>query len=247
MLSMIIMEVCAVLVLVLGLFLKNGKGLMLLAGYNTMPIVERDRIDKKEMARAAGNLMYRVALFLALLGLTIYFKLSWGTVVLMIAIIADPIILSVRMSAKMPKTATSRASIIIVLTIAAAIFIFMGGLLYYGEKEPAVRISDNQIRVAGMYGLSVDFSDITSISLIEKSMADLGEGRRINGYGGLGESLKGHFDSPELGSVLLFVKSGASPTLWIERDSQEDVYLSFKDGEKTKALYQELKAAVPAQ
>ena len=71
-------------------------------------------------------------------------------------------------------------------------------------------------------------------------MADLGAGRRTNGYGGFSESLKGHFDSPDLGKVLLFVKSGAPPTLWIEGESQEDIYLSFKNGEKTKALYQKL-------
>ncbi|EHQ89003.1 DUF3784 domain-containing protein [Desulfosporosinus youngiae] len=246
MLSMIIMEVCAVLLLVLGLFLKKGKGLMLLAGYNTMSKEERDLIDKRELSKAAGNLMFRAALALALLGLTIYFKLSWGTIILMVILIADPIILSVRMSAKMPKT-TSRGGIIVALVFTAVTFIFVGGLLFYGEKEPVVKISDNQIRIAGMYGLSVDFSDISSISLIEKSVADLGAGRRTNGYGGFSESLKGHFDSPDLGKVLLFVKSGASPTLWIERESQEDIYLSFKDGEKTKSLYQELKGVVPVK
>ncbi|EHQ89000.1 DUF3784 domain-containing protein [Desulfosporosinus youngiae] len=246
MLSMIIMEVCAVLLLVLGLFLKKGKGLMLLAGYNTMSKEERDLIDKRELSKAAGNLMFRAALALALLGLTIYFKLSWGTIILMVILIADPIILSVRMSAKMPKT-TSRGGIIVALVFTAVTFIFVGGLLFYGEKEPVVKISDNQIRIAGMYGLSVDFSDISSISLIEKSVADLGAGRRTNGYGGFSESLKGHFDSPDLGKVLLFVKSGASPTLWIERESQEDIYLNFKDGEKTKALYQELKGVVPVK
>jgi hypothetical protein len=164
----------------------------------------------------------------------------------MVILIADPIILSVRMSAKMPKT-TSRGGIIVALVFTAVTFIFVGGLLFYGEKEPVVKISDNQIRIAGMYGLSVDFSDISSISLIEKSVADLGAGRRTNGYGGFSESLKGHFDSPDLGKVLLFVKSGASPTLWIERESQEDIYLSFKDGEKTKSLYQELKGVVPVK
>ena len=246
MLSMIIMEVCAVLLLVLGLFLKKGKGLMLLAGYNTMSKEERDLIDKRELSKAAGNLMFRAALTLALLGLTIYFKLSWGTIVLMVILIADPIILSVRMSAKMPKT-TSRGGIIVALVFTAVTFIFVGGLLFYGEKEPVVNISDHQIRIAGMYGLSVDFSDISSISLIGKSVADLGAGRRTNGYGGFSESLKGHFDSPDLGKVLLFVKSGASPTLWIERESQEDIYLNFKDGEKTKALYQELKGVVPVK
>jgi len=240
------MEVCAVLLLVLGLFLKKGKGLMLLAGYNTMSKEERDLIDKRELSKAAGNLMFRAALTLALLGLTIYFKLSWGTIILMVILIADPMILSVRMSAKMPKT-TSRGGIIVALVFTAVTFIFVGGLLFYGEKEPVVNISDNQIRIAGMYGLSVDFSDISSISLIEKSVADLGAGRRTNGYGGFSESLKGHFDSPDLGKVLLFVRSGASPTLWIERESQEDIYLSYKDGEKTKSLYQELKGIVPVK
>jgi hypothetical protein len=79
-----------------------------------------------------------------------------------------------------------------------------------------------------------------NISLIEQSMKDIGAGKRVNGYGGIGPVMKGHFSSKDLGKSLLFVDSKASPTIKIERSSGEDIYLNFSDEEKTLALYREL-------
>ena len=240
---LIIMGLCAVPIFILGLFIKKGKGLMLLAGYNTMPKEKRNKIDKKELSKTAGNLMLRMALELALLGVTLYSGLSWATVVLLVIIIADPCICAVRMSGKMPKAAVSKKSRAIIISITVIVGVAVCFMFYYGEKEPVVRILDNKIQVEAMYGLDINFSDITAISLIEKSMKDIGGGRRINGYGGFGETQKGYFNNNNLGDYLLFVKSGSSPTIYIRRDSKEDIYISFSDGEKTKTLYQELTAA----
>jgi hypothetical protein len=55
--------------------------------------------------------------------------------------------------------------------------------------------------------------------------------------------LKGHFESDALGDVLLFVQSQSSPTTWIERSAGEDIYLSFRDGERTEQLYREMTAS----
>lgn len=247
MITLIITGICAVLLLVLGLFIKKGKGLMFLAGYNTMPKEERDKVDKRELSKTAGNLLLRMAVALALLGVTIYFKLAWAAIVLLAVLIADPFISAIRMSRKTTKTQTSKNRIIIAILITAIVLIAVGIMFYFGEKEPEVSVSDNTIQIEAMYGLDINFSDVTAIALIEKSMQDIGVGHRNNGYGGFGETLKGHFDSDELGDYLLFVKSGSAPTIWIKRDGKEDVYISFSDREKTEALYQELKTAVPEE
>jgi hypothetical protein len=91
-----------------------------------------------------------------------------------------------------------------------------------------------------MYGLTIDFSDITDISLIEKSMRAIGVGTRTNGYGGFGETLKGHFKSIGLGETLLFVRSKSSPTIRIKRNGAKDVYISFRNGEDTERVYREM-------
>lgn len=245
MILIIMVGLCAAPLFIIGLFMKKGKGLMLLAGYNTMPEEERNKIDKRELSQRAGNLMLRMALAFALLGVTIYLGLIWATVVLLFVSIADPCVFTVRMYRKIPKVTASKSGMIIAVAITAIVFIAIGVMLYYGEKEPVVTVLNNRIQIEAMYGLDINFTDVTAISLIEKSMKDIGIGHRNNGYGGFGETLKGHFDSESLGNYLLYVKSKSSPTLWIEHDGKEDIYISFKDGEKTKALYQELIVAVP--
>ena len=54
---LIIFAACVAPVFIMGLFIRKGKGLMLLAGYNTMPPQEREKINKEqqeEMERLAA-------------------------------------------------------------------------------------------------------------------------------------------------------------------------------------------------
>lgn len=113
-------------------------------------------------------------------------------------------------------------------------------MIYFGFKEPLVNITDTQIQIKGMYGLSINFSDVENITLIEKSMSQIGIGSRTNGFGGFGNTLKGHFNSADLGKHLLFVNSKSSPTIWIERRDKEDVYINYQDSKKTESLFMEI-------
>jgi hypothetical protein len=63
-------------------------------------------------------------------------------------------------------------------------FVIIGIMSYYGSKDPIVDIRDRDIQIKKMYGLTIDLSEIADISLIEKSMDDIGIGTRTNGYGG---------------------------------------------------------------
>ena len=69
--------------------------------------------------------------------------------------------------------------------------------------------------------------------------------RRDNGYEGFGGTLRGHFSAENIGEFMLFVKADSSPTIWIERNEDEDIYLSFSDSAKTEELFNELQAAIP--
>mgnify|MGYP000515684516 CR=1 FL=1 len=113
-------------------------------------------------------------------------------------------------------------------------------MLFNGEKDPDVYIKDDYIQIDGMYGLKISFSEIDDFSLIDKSMKEIGIGMRTNGFGGFMGALKGNFKSETVGDVLLFVQSKSSPTIKIERTGKKDVYISFKDSEKTKQLYHDM-------
>jgi hypothetical protein len=131
----------------------------------------------------------------------------------------------------------------IAVATSAIVCITIGGIgvmTYQGSKDPVVTVADNSIQIKGMYGLSLSIDEISDISLIKKSMKEIGTGSRINGYGGIGNALKGHFKSDSLGEMLLFVQADSSPTIRIERNNGKDIYLSFHDSEKTRALFSKI-------
>lgn len=240
MLVMIIMLVSALPLFIIGLFIRKGKGLMLLAGYNTMSKAKRDAVDKEALSKTAGNLILRMSLMLALLGVPIYFEMTWAIALLTILFIADPCITAVRLHRKKPngegeKMPEGRKIIVVVIT--ALVIIGVGIMIYNGQQEPLVSIANNHIEIKSMYGESVGFSDVSNISLIEKSMRELRPGRRTNGYG-FGSTAKGNFESEELGRTLLFVSLDSAPTIRIERKEAKDIYISFGDEEKTRELFE---------
>ena len=138
------------------------------------------------------------------------------------------------------KTKTPKAVVIAIIASVGMVFVLVGIMFCYGSKDPIVNIRDNDIQIKAMYGLNIDLSEIADISLIEKSMYDIGIGTRTNGYGGFGEALKGNFESDIYGETLLFVQAHSSPTIKIDRIEKKDIFISFSNSEKTKQLYSEL-------
>lgn len=141
-------------------------------------------------------------------------------------------------------TKTPKAFIVAATLFSAIILIVIGVMIYYSEKEPSINILDDSLQIKAIYGENIEFAEIASISLIDKSMSDIGIGTRTNGYGGFGETLKGNFKSGNLGEILLFVESRTSPTIKIERIDKKDVFMSLSNSESTEQLYQELIAAI---
>ena len=242
--GLIIFVTCVLPVFIMGLLIKNGKGLMLLAGYNTMSAAERDKIDKKMLSKSAGNLLIRIALEFALLGVAVNFGIGWLAVISITAVCADIFVSTILINRKIafsPETArVNKIGIIGFTAIMSAAFICAGTVFYIGEKEPDVNITDSRLEIKAMYGLNINLSDISGVTLINKSMADIGVGTRTNGYGGFGQTFKGNFSSDKLGKYMLFVKAGSSPTLLIERDDGKNIYISFKDGGQTEILCDKL-------
>lgn len=134
----------------------------------------------------------------------------------------------------------SKGYIVIMVIAMILTFGFIGGMIVYGAQDAKIEVSEKSIQIRSMYGISINFSEIEEVVLIEKSMEEIGVGRRTNGYGGLDGTLKGHFKSNELGAVLLFVKADSSPTIMIKRFNKKTIYISFSNSDKTRSLYEDI-------
>lgn len=210
--------------------------------------------------RANGWMWTIYASCLVLAGIISLFNIGAGTILLVILFVPGVVVLILvynkiynkYKSANSTNTYSGTSNITSSWTSKKAFFrvlitvIALAGvavMLVYGEQEPNVMISNDSIRIKGMYGLSITFSEVADIQLIDKSMKEIGVGRRTNGYGGFMDTLKGNFKSEALGETLLFVHANSSPTIKIERKGKKDIYISYEDTERAKMLYNDLMKA----
>jgi len=131
--------------------------------------------------------------------------------------------------------------------ITGVVIIGAAALILVGMRDPVVEVSDGRIRIGGMYGLIVELSEVTSVTLADKTMNEIYGGEsvmRTNGYGGFGQTNKGHFQSATYGDHMLFVQAETAPTIHIERRFT-DIFISFHESEKTVRLYYEIAEGMP--
>lgn len=246
MLALIIILVVAAFLVVLGILMRKGKGLMLLAGYNTMPKEARARLDKTIVSKMAGSLLIRMGIYFALLGIGSHFSIGWLSVLMLVLVIADSFISTILMMRKTGLVATqSKGWLIATAIICAVVLVFVGVLLYDGSKEPEIYIEGGIFKITSMYGTDIALSEISSVTLDERSMFEIAPAMvKTNGYDGFDDVRKGSFKSEKLGNFVLFVHGDSMPTLKIERHSDAPIFISLKNEADTRALYKELQSAI---
>lgn len=203
-------------------------------------------------------LLVVVVIGLLLIPTGAYFEMAWLTYSGIALIFICALSTIVYANTGNRKNTNSEASVVggngatqsvVVKAVTTSVIVFFGlalvatGILFYqGEKDPVVNIVDGSIQIKAIYGVNIGFPEITEISLIEENMSVIGinNSNRISGYCGISGSLKGRFKSGGLGEALVFVQSNSVPVIRIERQNSEDVYISFRDSEKTKQLYREM-------
>jgi len=123
-----------------------------------------------------------------------------------------------------------------------AVMVAALALLWSEEREPTVKIIDGGIKISGRHGVTIDFTEIADISLMENKISSIGLTMRMHGYGSR-NTQKGYFQSNRHGSVLLFTRTNSLPTIHIQRKGKADVFLNFRNKAATRTLYNELKTA----
>ena len=135
---------------------------------------------------------------------------------------------------------TSRFTLFIGLSITIITVIISGILFYYGDKDPDIRIENNSVTILSLYQTRLDFDNIEGIEIIHQSMYELGLGTRISGYKGFTQAAKGRFRSPTYGDIVVYVQGNTKVTIRIHVSNQNDVFISLRSVDATKALYDKL-------
>jgi len=122
------------------------------------------------------------------------------------------------------------ASIILAGLMLPIIMIISGG------KDTNVEFSGSTFTINGMYGMTIDYSTIVSID----TLSSLPRIRtRTNGFA-MGNTLKGNFKLYDQTKVRLYVEKGSPPYIYI-KTSETELYLNYKDPDKTAEIFNKIK------
>ena len=116
------------------------------------------------------------------------------------------------------------------------LFLFLVGYqVFLGFVPPSLTIREEGFRVGNFfYNRTVDHDDIESITLVERSMREIGVGTRVGGLS-VSDIRQGNFTSG-----FLLVNADVSPTIRIVREGESNIYISLADSESTKEFYNEI-------
>ena len=250
--------------LVMAIFLLNGKGSFLIAGYNTMDADKKATYDKNALCKAVGRLLIVLTVLMLAFPLAAQFEVAWLPMVIIALFMAAVLGFAIYANTgnrfrkdidpgtvaagakRIPMTRGKKVGLIIGIVLSVQFTIGIGVMIYQGERDPIIRLQNDGIRISALYGLEIKYANIAEVALIDQSMREIGIGRRTDGYHSGGQALKGHFSSETRGQQLLFVYAGSSPTIQITRALGTDVFISFRDSAATEAAYRDLIAALSA-
>jgi hypothetical protein len=108
-------------------------------------------------------------------------------------------------------------------------------LILAGSQETVVKTAPGSMTIKGMYGLTINYSDIQQLDTIPV-LPNIK--RRTNGYA-FGNTLKGNFTTSDGSRIKLFIKKGSRPVINI-KTKDLDIFLNFREKDKTLELYKQL-------
>ena len=197
-------------------------------GYKTIPEENQPKAKRLtiNMLLIAGISVALLTLVIWLAGLTGF----WSGVPLILAFVIMLIytVKYIRLGALKGVAGT----IAIVVGVLAVVSIIL--LLFFGNKEPEITFTNQQMQISGIYGNDYNLSDIESVTLQDECPVTT---FKTNGFA-MGKIKKGHFNVQNDGNCLLFL-SGTGKCIRIKTKS-DVIYINFADETATMDLYGKL-------
>ena len=223
----------------IGFLVKSTPSLI--AGYNTMSDDKKKNVDIIGLSTYMRN-------SLIIIGLSIiagYYLFKW----IGFAVIADSMILIVTIIGVLimvinaqrfdkNKDKIKRAKLTYIILGLVAVFVI--GLFTYGYSPSKVDISNNMIKLSGMYGFEMNVSELDNVELSDM-IPDIKT--RTNGFSS-GEVKKGFFNLDKFGKTRLLISSNKSPYVIMTNNNKDKIIVNFKDKSETEKLFKEIKTLI---
>jgi hypothetical protein len=229
----------ALLLIVMGVLIRNPKWYWLISGYNTMSKEKKEKVDIKGLSVFVGNMLFvmgGVFLLFVLFDYLNYPLLSLGAIGLTFPITIYMLIKAQSYDANSRNPDGSyKLHIKLLISFLVLVFTGVGTLIYFSMQPANVNITNEYLQIKGIYGKEVKWEDIESVTL-EEDMPKIKA--RTNGSS-IGEIKRGHFRLEDKRRVLLFMEDNQPPYIFIER-KQGLVIINLKEREATEELYQRI-------
>lgn len=128
----------------------------------------------------------------------------------------------------------TKAKIFVIVVI--LILIITAVIIPFETKERIPDITQNSIKISGLYGTEINKNEISSITL----EAFLPEGlSKVNGIG-TEKKLIGSFKEDKIYSVRLYISDAKEKTIKILKKDGKRIYINYKNKEDTESMYKSL-------
>jgi len=229
-----------ILILIIGVFMI-GLGFLvksvpdLISGYNTMPEEKKKNVDIQGMSSYMRNGMIIIGLAI-IMG---YYFFKWiglemiaASIILIVPLVG--VIIMVMNGQKFDHNTDKKTNL--TYLVLGIVSVFVIGLITYGIIPPKIVISNNTIRVTGMYGTKINIPNIED-AVLSKQIPTIR--LRTNGFS-FGPIRKGTYDLDKFGKCKLFLNSDNPPYLIISKNDGYKIIINFKDESKTREVYKNI-------
>jgi len=111
-------------------------------------------------------------------------------------------------------------------------------LIYFGYREPTIKIDTNTFRLRGVYGVNLPFNEIKEAdTLVWDKMPAIS--RRTNGIS-LDKVHRGKFTISGGRNVHLSINHGVSPVIRIVKKNGSVYYINRKNATETRQIFEKL-------
>jgi hypothetical protein len=125
-----------------------------------------------------------------------------------------------------------RTNFILICSVLLLVVMLPLIMIISGSRDTKIDFTTSSFEIKGLYGMTIEYSKIIRIDTIN-SLPRIG--RRTNGLA-FGKTLKGNFKLSDQTRVILFIKKGIAPYIFI-RTKENLIYLNFNNPKKTLATY----------
>lgn len=232
----------------LGILMKYYKAYDLISGYNMSSREEKDYMIQKGLGDFMGRQLMLLGAAWLVGGFLKWAGFMWGIevgIALFIIILLYTIAAAQKFTPPpefyenlgKPKPVAARWQKYILWGAALFVLVIIG-LVAWSSLPSNFILEENQLRISGNYGISLNYSAIESIQLKEELPPLVS---KTNGLD-MGSIRKGYFQVEGMGEVLLFLGSmDVSPYLVIKtKDHPETVIINFDSPSETERLYEQL-------